>query len=125
MPERRELLMPVSDDQAYKQIEIEALRGIADSVKRSNDCLKELSAGLKELSGEVRTVDKRLTRIEANKLEPTVDKLKADVEELLADKYRRDGALGLAAWSARNWPAIIGYLILLASMLAANGKLPA
>lgn len=111
-----ELIMPVPEEHALRQFEIQALRQITDNLGRLND-------GMTKLNDSVQGVDRRLIRIESNKVEPELAQLRKDVDELRAEKFRRDGALGLAQWFFRNWPAVIGYVGLILAFLAATGKL--
>ena len=108
--------MPVSDEHALRQFELEALRGI-------NDVLKDLRSDAKEDRKILHDVRDRVVRIESNKMEADVQRLKEEVEELKEEKLRRDGALGLVQWTFRNWPAVIGYFALIAAIVAANGKI--
>jgi ribosomal protein L16 Arg81 hydroxylase len=50
--------------------------------------------------------------------------LQARVKVLEDEKSRREGAMGAVNWLLRNWPIILGFLTLVAVILAANGKLP-
>lgn len=111
-----ELLMPVPEEHALRQFEIQALRQITDN-------LKQLNENVRDLSKEVKNVDTRLIRIESNKVEPEVEKLKSDVQKLMTEKHRRDGALGLTQWIFRNWPAVLGYFGLLFTVLKSTGKI--
>lgn len=45
------------------------------------------------------------------------------IEILLTDKARREGALGLTNWFFRNWPTLIGMILLAGLVLKANGKI--
>lgn len=86
--QRSEMLMPVTDDHALRQFELEALRQITDNLKRLNDKA--------EKHGDVlQGIDSRLIRIESNKLDATVSALVTKVDALEAEKDRREGARGL------------------------------
>jgi hypothetical protein len=52
-----------------------------------------------------------------------VEKLKAEVQELKIEKYRRDGAIGLLGWLAKNWPIMLAILATIIASLWGNGKL--
>jgi hypothetical protein len=114
--ESSELMMPVTDDHALRQFEIQALRQITDNLRRLNDRSEEQGKVL-------HSIDARLIRIENNKLEPSVDLLKAEVAALKQDKDRRDGAAGLVNWFLKNWVALGSFVALLFVVLKSNGKL--
>lgn len=107
--------MPVSDEHALRQFEIEALRQITDNLRRMNDRLDRQAESQAEQGKVLHSIDSRLIRIESNKLEPTVEKLQQDVEELKQDKDRRDGALGLA----QRLPSSVPWLLTVISACAA------
>lgn len=100
MLEPRKIIMPVDEEAAVRQMEVEAFRQIAD--------------GLKALNTDMRDVRERLIRIESNQLDRTVQDHGARLTALEADRSRRDGALGLA----QRMPGIVPWLI---SVIAAVG----
>ncbi len=108
--------MPVSDEHALRQFEIEALRQITDNLRRLNDKSEEQSKVL-------HSIDSRLIRIESNKLEPAVEELIVKVDALERDKHRRDGAISAWEWVFKNWPGIIGFFGLIVLILGLTGKL--
>lgn len=114
--ESAEVIMPVPDEHALRQFEIEALRQITDNLRRLNDRSEKQSEVL-------HGIDARLIRIESNKLEPAVDLLTREVALLRQDKDRRDGATGLVDWFLRNWVALGSFFALLFVVLKSNGKL--
>lgn len=118
--ERADLFMPMPDEHALRQFEIEALRQITDNLKRLND-------GQAEQGKVLHSIDNRLTRIESNSVSADVEKLKAKVDELERDRDRRDGTLAATSWVFRNWPGVVGWfggiITLVAVILKANGKL--
>jgi hypothetical protein len=103
-----EMLVPVSDDHALRQFELEALRQITDNLRRLNDKADK--------QGEfLQTMDGRLIRIESNKLDDTVTTLAAKVDALESDRDRRDGAIGLA----KGMPGVVPWIVSLVTALAA------
>ena len=115
-PRPPEMLMPVSDEHAMRQFEIEALRSI-------NRNLERLYQRSDEQGQTLHTIDLRLTRIESNSVSAEVGELKSKVDQLESDRDRREGALSLGNWLLRNWPALVALLVLAGVVLKANGKL--
>lgn len=113
---------------------IECLRSLADGNKKTGQVLEGMQA-------ELRDVRERVIRIEASEFKLEVQEARAAVESakreadleiaaidkrvlaLEADKNRRDGALSLVEWVGRNWPAIIGFVLLIGFVALANGRL--
>lgn len=111
-----ELMMPVTDENALRQFQIEALRQITDNLKRLNDKMDKQG-------DELRSIDARLIRIESNSVSASVQKLQEEVGDLRAEKFRRDGALGLFQWTFKNWPGVIGFFALVALILKSTGRI--
>jgi hypothetical protein len=120
---RPEMMMPVADDQALRLAEIEALRAIRDSVQSHTRQTEALTNEVREQGKMIGDVRERVIRIESNRVSEDVAKLKEEVDMLKADKLRREGALGVGNWLARNWPFLIGLLALIGVVLKANGQL--
>jgi hypothetical protein len=110
------MLMPVSDDHALRQFEIEALRQITDNLRRLND-------GQTKIVDSLHSMDARLIRIESASVSAEVAELKGKVEVLEKDHHHRLGAKGFAEWMLRYGPTLAGFLILIVVVLKANGKL--
>lgn len=111
--------MPVSDDHALRQFEIQALQRINDNLRLLND-------GQGKMVESMHSIDIRLTRIESNSVSNDVTELKREVEELKEDKFQRDGAARLASGAMRNGPALLTLLsavIVVIVVLIANGKI--
>lgn len=115
MPEKQ-VLMPVSDDHALRQFEIEALRQITDNLKGIRDEAKED----RKLLHEIHT---RVVRIETKETGERMDDLEGRVAVLEADKNRRDGAISAWDWLLKSWPNIVGFFALIVAILALTGKL--
>lgn len=113
---RTDLLMPVPEDKAIHLLEIEALRGIADTLKSFRDDAKED----RKLLMDVHT---RVVRIEAAKVEELIGPLTERVDCLESEKDRREGAAGLINWLIKNWFGVLGLLAVIFTILTANGKL--
>ena len=73
--------------------------------------------------GEIRGQLRELIH-NANNNSQKLDALAVRVSALEQDKSRRDGAMGLFEWFLKNWPAVLGFGVLMAVVLRANGKLP-
>lgn len=136
MPDQkiRQIMTAMDPSDVSQMAMIECLRSIADGNKK----LGQLFEGLQV---EVRDVRERVIRIEASEFKVEVAEAKAAVaaakheadlhhealekriQSLEADKNRRDGALSLVEWVGRNWPAIIGFVLLIGFVALANGRL--
>lgn len=95
MTEPRKIIMPVDEDGAVRQMEVEAFRQIAD--------------GIKGLNTDMRDVRERLIRIESNQLDRTVQEHTARIVALETDKNRRDGAMGFGGWLLKS--PLVGWLV--------------
>lgn len=114
--EAPEFLMPVSEEHALRQFEIQALQ-------RINDNLRLLNEGQQQLVNGMHNIDIRLTRIEASGDGEELDKVRAEVALLKTEKNQRDGAVNLATWIFRNWPGILGFVGMLLVILKSMGKI--
>ncbi len=123
MPDRIDRVFAGVDNKDFANMAIvEALRLIADSNKGINE-------GLKGIQEEVRDIRERVIKIEAAefktdlaRVQGRIDGVIDRVDVLESDKDRRDGALNLTNWVLRNWPAVLGYIVLAGIVLFANGK---
>jgi hypothetical protein len=61
------------------------------------------------------------TRAHVDRIEKEVEQQAGEIEALKADKHRREGAMGLVEWVAKNWPFIVLVLGLGAWVSWANG----
>lgn len=110
MPDRGQLLMPTSDVDAAKLIEIEALRSIADNLKRLNDSAVETGKTITD-------VRERLIRIESNRVDTRVEELEKKVEDLERDKYRRDGAMSGLEWVSKFGPWLLSLALAILALM--------
>lgn len=120
----RDVMMAVPEDKAIHLLEIEALRQITDN-------LKGLNSKMDDQGKAIHGIDVRLARIESNRIDDDVsalggrvDRLCDRVDALETDKDRRDGALG--AWDrlVKSWPTLVGVIVIIVTVLLANGRLP-
>lgn len=103
---------------------IEALRSISDT-------MRAMQSEIKEIAKETRDVRERVIRMESSSSDKDIQQnrtrieaLEKDMAALKADKQRRDGALDLSSWFVRSWPNLVGFLVMLAALLVATGKVP-
>lgn len=75
------------------------------------------------LLGEIRGQLRELIHT-GNNNSAKLDALGLRVAALEADKNRRDGAFGFFEWFVKNWPAVIGFVVLIAIVLKVNGRIP-
>jgi hypothetical protein len=90
------------------------LREVVHTVNNSSSKIDQLGREVAELKGiasSVTTIDTRVKTLEA------------DVDTLKADRDKRDGAYGLVGWCLSNWPGIVGFIVLIAVVLKATGKI--
>jgi hypothetical protein len=111
-----ELLMPVSEEHALRQFEIEALRGI-------NGVLKDLRDDAKEDRKLLHDMHARVIRIESAACDKKIEQLEKDMDVLKADKDRREGAYNFADLARRWTPAILTILAAIGIILRATGRL--
>src|SRR3569623_1498818 len=91
MPESRKFMMPVDEEAAVRQMEVEAFRQIAD--------------GIKLLNTDMRDVRERLIRIESNQLDRQVKSQGERIDALERDRDKRDGASNILTTILKS-PAI-------------------
>lgn len=112
---------------------IEAMRQLSDNGKTTNRILEGMQVELKDVRERVIRIEaaehkdalvKAEQRMEDRhiRLDARVEDMSDRVDKLEAAEDRRKGALGLADWFWRNWPAVIGFVALIA-VLAATGRL--
>lgn len=118
-----EVVMAVPQEAALRQIEIEAMRGILDNLRRINDQQIEQTKAL-------HSIDKRLVRVEESKISTEVVELKAaireirkDLEILKEEKTRREGAVGLVEWVFKHWPGAVGFILVVILILRMTGQI--
>lgn len=106
---KSEIMMPVSDDHALRQFELEALRQITDNLQRLNDKMDD--HGKKMTSLEV-----QMARIESGRLDGDVAAIRETqikalerISALELDRGRREGATGVIGTILKS-PAI-GWLV--------------
>jgi septal ring factor EnvC (AmiA/AmiB activator) len=108
--------MPVPEDSALRQFEIEALRQITDNLRRLNDKMDKQG-------DDIRSMDARLIRIESNSVSAAVRKLEEEVEALKRERDRRAGAFGLFEWMVKNWAGLVGLVLAIVLVLQATGRI--
>ena len=112
MPDKTpELLMPVSDEQAIKQFEIEALRQLTDNLRRLNTHAEKTNEALTRTNDALHAIDIRLTRIESNSVNSDVEKLKSEIESLKLDKASRSGAVQTVEWIGKVGPWLLSLVL--------------
>lgn len=101
----QEVFMPIPQEAALRQFEVEAMRGILDNLKRVNEQqIKQTEV--------MHSMDKRLVRIEENSVNADVKDLRHRLESLERDRDRREGAINLFEWVFKHWPGVAGFIIL-------------
>lgn len=118
-----------NDDQLGRLSLIEAIRANTDAVSRMGNRADTQDKKLDDIGKSLAAIDRRMAVMENNstprdlqRVEDEVHSLDVRLTALEADRNQRKGALGLVEWVSRNWPAIIGFALLLV-MMARNGML--
>jgi len=117
MPEG--MIIPAESDVRFQ---FDVIRNLAESVRQQSEVLR----GVQQTQI---TMLERLARIEANRVNETVAKLEERVEKALekidaleSDRDRREGAIGVLGWLAKNWPFAVVSAALGVLVAWANGK---
>lgn len=119
MEERRAkpaLMMPVSEEHALRQFEIEALRQITDNLKRLNDKMDKQGE-------QINGLDVRMARMESQGVDGDLAEVRAmllRVKDRLAileaDKSRREGAMGMFEWLSKFGPWLLALALALLAL---------
>lgn len=56
-------------------------------------------------------------------MQEQVEDLRKEIADLKSERDKRTGAANLINWAFRNWPGIIGFIVLIGVILRAEGKL--
>src|SRR5690348_7804217 len=115
--DQAEFMVPADEARMEHLAVIHALRSAADGMKRLGEQQDRHGAKLDELVTGMHSVDKRLAIIEANSLSTTVAEIDERVTALEATDHRRQGAIGLWDFVLKSWPAIVGFVLLVAAIL--------
>lgn len=115
-PRRGSLMVPMGEEPATLALILESLRALDKRLDSQNAAATEDRKMLHD-------VHTRIIQIESNQLQRRVEDLTKKVDELNRDRDRRDGALRAGEWFFRNWPAVIGYILLAVGMLWSTGKI--
>lgn len=104
----------------------EAIGRISGQVEALDRYTHEREHGINNLAQKVEGLGTRITRDIAAVEGRIEGRIKAMDDRLLAlerARERRDGALGLADWFFKNYPAVIGYVVLLFVVLKTTGRI--
>lgn len=97
---RSEIFMPVTDDHALRQFEIEALRQITDNLKRLNDKMDVQS-------DKMNAMDVRLARIESNRIDGDV----STIRQTQIKAIERIGAIELELAQTKGATGVVGTIL--------------
>lgn len=104
----------------------EAIGRISGQVEALDRYTHEREHGINNLAQKVEALGTRITRDIAaveGRIEGRIKAMDDRLLKLEQAKDRRDGALGLVEWFVRNWPTVIGFLVLMAVVLKSNGRI--
>lgn len=116
-----EVFIPVGETDVSNLSLIHALRATSDQMKRVADQQDRMSGKMDSVSNVVHDIDKRLAVIEGNSLSSAVKDHDERLAALEAAEQRRQGAVGLWDFVLKSWPAVLGFVVLLAGLLV-TGK---
>lgn len=91
------------------------LSGKFDGLSREVIGLGSLAQSVVELRA-AHTADLKMVREQ-------VENLQSEIADLKSERDKRTGAANLVNWTFRNWPGIVGFVVLLGVILRADGKL--
>ena len=121
--------MPIPEGHT-KAMEIEVLRQITDALNRAADRGDRTETKLDEIGKILHKVDNRLTVIENTSIEREVERnrvaiagLDKRVTLLEATDNKRQGAMGLFEWVLKNWPGLVGFIILVVVIMQVTGRI--
>lgn len=104
----------------------EAIGRISGQVEALDRYTHEREHSINNLVQKVEALGTRITRDIAAVEGRIEGRIKAMDDRLVAlerARERRDGAMGLADYFFKNYPAVIGYLVLLFAVLRASGRI--
>lgn len=109
-------------------LELQVLAQIRDNLSAILNEQREMRRDQRDMGKDLSETRERLIRLEerderTSRLERSLQLLDEQVTTLQTDKDRRDGALSASAWVLRNWPSIVGMLIIITVILKATGKI--
>jgi hypothetical protein len=94
--------------------------------------LREVVHGLNNLSGKfdglsrevigLAGLAKDVIEIKTQLAQETKD-LRDEIDKLKSERDQRTGAANLVTWGFKNWPGVVGFIVLLGIILRSNGKL--
>jgi hypothetical protein len=104
----------------------EAIGRISGQVESLDRYTHEREHSINNLAQKVEGLGTRITRDIAAVEGRIEGRIKAMDDRLIAlerARERRDGAMGLVDWMLKNYPAVVGYLVLMFFVLRASGQL--
>lgn len=114
-------MVPATENDVQLLALIHALRSATDEMKRLGHQQDRQASSIEDVSNVVHSIDKRLAVIEANSLTRRVEVVEVDVQKLKEAEQRRQGAIGMVDWLGRNWPLVIGGVVLVGYGVVNNG----
>lgn len=112
-----EAFVQMGDDQLGRLSLIEAIRANTDAVKRIGDQKDRHETKLEDISKTLAEMNTRLAVIEQNSLSHKVDEHETRIRVLENSAEQRKGAMSLFDWTAKNWPAVLGFMGLIALLI--------
>lgn len=104
----------------------EAIGRISGQVEALDRYTHEREHGINNLTQKVEGLGTRITRDIAaveGRIEGRIRAMDDRLVALERARDRRDGAFGLVEWFLKNWPAVIGFFVLLGVVMKANGQI--
>jgi hypothetical protein len=118
-----EVFVPLIDDQLGRLSLIEALRANTDAVQRLARHTEQQDRKLDEIQKTLGKLETRMTLLERSTLDQKVIELEKDVEELKIYRSQKEAQASLINWVFKNWPGVVGFFLLIGTLLVTSGKL--
>lgn len=122
--------MPVSDEGAALQFFVEAMKANTATLEQVSKTMRGMQDEQKETLKLVHDTRERIIKIESGGTHEVIADLRAkvasldtEIDRLRSAEDRRMGALSLSNWLVRNWPTLIGMIVLAGIVLHSAGKL--
>jgi len=119
-----EAFVQMDDGQLGRLSLIEAIRANTDAVKRLGDQKDRQDHKLDEIGKALGEINTRLAVLEQSSLHAQVehhqremDRLEARLRVLENLSEQRKGAMNLFEWVGKNWPAVIGFVGIVALLI--------
>lgn len=130
MPDRSDIFTPTPDDQIGRLALIEAIRANTDALQRVGRQVEsqerkfdDVNKTLGEMKTDIALLKNNALKDQVERNRADIDSLEKEVADLKSDRDQRRGAMSLFDWFLRNWPAVIGFALLIVFIAKQQGML--